>query len=74
MNPVFRLSRVLVVIIVPVVLKRNVNDLSRLSILVKGVKVDHVALYSYNQAMKEYFSRYKFDGDYLLLERYFLIY
>ena len=32
----------------------------------KGVKVDHVALYSYNQAMKEYFSRYKFDGDYLL--------
>ena len=32
----------------------------------KGVKVDHVALYSYNQAMKEYFSRYKFDGDYIL--------
>ena len=32
----------------------------------EGVKVDHVALYSYNQAMKEYFSRYKFDGDYLL--------
>ena len=32
----------------------------------KGVKVDHVALYSYNQVMKEYFSRYKFDGDYLL--------
>lgn len=32
----------------------------------QGVKVDHVALYSYNQAMKEYFSRYKFDGDYIL--------
>ena len=32
----------------------------------QGVKVDHAALYSYNQAMKEYFSRYKFDGDYLL--------
>jgi len=32
----------------------------------QGVNVDHVALYSYNQAMKEYFSRYKFDGDYLL--------
>ena len=32
----------------------------------KGVNVDHRALYSYNQAMKEYFSRYKFDGDYLL--------
>ena len=32
----------------------------------KGVNVDHVALYSYNQAMKEYFSRYKFDGDYIL--------
>ena len=32
----------------------------------KGVKVDHVALYSYNQAMKEYFSRYKFMGDYCL--------
>ena len=32
----------------------------------KGVKVDHAALYSYNQAMKEYFSRYKFDGDYML--------
>ena len=32
----------------------------------QGVNVDHVALYSYNQAMKEYFSRYKFDGDYML--------
>ena len=32
----------------------------------QGVNVDHVALYSYNQVMKEYFSRYKFDGDYLL--------
>ena len=32
----------------------------------QGVNVDHVALYSYNQAMKEYFSRYKFDGDYIL--------
>ena len=32
----------------------------------QGVKVEHVALFSYNEAMKEYFSRYKFDGDYLL--------
>ena len=32
----------------------------------QGVKVEHVALFSYNKAMKEYFSRYKFDGDYLL--------
>lgn len=32
----------------------------------QGVKVEHVALFSYNNAMKEYFSRYKFDGDYLL--------
>ena len=32
----------------------------------QGVNVDHVALYCYNQAMKEYFSRYKFDGDYIL--------
>ncbi|MEX2784429.1 ComF family protein [Streptococcus sp. H49] len=31
-----------------------------------GVAVCHKALFIYNQAMKDYFSRYKFQGDYLL--------
>lgn len=30
--------------------------------------VNHRAIYSYNQAMKDYFSRYKFYGDYVLRE------
>lgn len=34
----------------------------------KGVQVNHQALYSYNSAMKEYISRYKFQGDYRLRE------
>ncbi|WP_159564653.1 ComF family protein [Streptococcus halichoeri] len=29
-------------------------------------KVDHLALYKYNQAMKDYFKAYKFQGDFLL--------
>ena len=32
----------------------------------KGIRVDHQAIFIYNQAMKDFFSRYKFDGDYLL--------
>ena len=29
-------------------------------------KVSHRALYTYNEAMKEYFSKYKFQGDAML--------
>lgn len=36
--------------------------------LAEGEVVDHLALYSYNGAMKSYFSRYKFFGDYLLAQ------
>lgn len=32
----------------------------------KGKEINHRALYTYNQAMKQYFSTYKFQGDYLL--------
>lgn len=32
----------------------------------KGGIVDHQALYAYNEKMQEYFSCYKFQGDYLL--------
>ena len=32
----------------------------------EGVKVYHRAIFTYNQAMKDFFSRYKFDGDFLL--------
>ena len=32
----------------------------------KGKKVNHRALYYYNEEMKEYFQRYKFQGDQLL--------
>lgn len=32
----------------------------------QGRSVSHKALYHYNEAMKDYFSRYKFEGDYLL--------
>lgn len=32
----------------------------------KGNVVNHEAIYRYNEAMKEYFKRYKFDGDKLL--------
>ena len=30
------------------------------------VEVSHRAIFTYNQAMKDFFSRYKFDGDFLL--------
>ncbi len=32
----------------------------------KGNEVQHEALYRYNEAMKDYFKRYKFEGDRLL--------
>lgn len=32
----------------------------------QGQTVNHVSLYRYNEAMKAYFSQYKFEGDYLL--------
>lgn len=33
---------------------------------VQGQEVHHVSLYRYNDAMKSYFSQYKFEGDYAL--------
>lgn len=32
----------------------------------KGIPVNHKAIYCYNTPMKEYISKYKFQGDYLL--------
>lgn len=32
----------------------------------QGCPVSHHSIYRYNAAMKDYFSRYKFEGDYLL--------
>ncbi|EID30196.1 ComF family protein [Streptococcus pseudopneumoniae] len=32
----------------------------------EGVEVSHRAIFTYNQAKKDFFSRYKFDGDFLL--------
>lgn len=32
----------------------------------QGKEVEHKSLFIYNQVMKEYFSRYKFQGDYIL--------
>jgi len=32
----------------------------------EGVEVSHRAIFTYNRAMKDFFSRYKFDGDFLL--------
>ena len=32
----------------------------------EGIQVDHKAIFTYNQAMKDFFSQYKFDGDFLL--------
>lgn len=32
----------------------------------EGIDVEHQAIFVYNQAMKDFFSRYKFDGDYIL--------
>ena len=32
----------------------------------EGIEVSHSAIFTYNHAMKDFFSRYKFDGDFLL--------
>ena len=32
----------------------------------EGIEVRHRGIFTYNQAMKDFFSRYKFDGDFLL--------
>ena len=32
----------------------------------EGIEVSHSAIFTYNQAMKDFFSLYKFDGDFLL--------
>ena len=32
----------------------------------EGIEVSHEAIFSYNQAMKNFFNRYKFNGDYML--------
>ena len=32
----------------------------------EGVEVSHEAIFTYNQPMKDFFNRYKFDGDYML--------
>ena len=32
----------------------------------EGIEVSHSTIFTYNQAMKDFFSRYKFDGDFLL--------
>ena len=32
----------------------------------EGIEVSHEAIFCYNQAMKDFFNRYKFDGDYIL--------
>ena len=32
----------------------------------EGIESSHRAIFVYNQAMKDFFSRYKFDGDFLL--------
>ena len=32
----------------------------------EGFEVSHEAIFTYNQAMKDFFNRYKFDGDYML--------
>lgn len=32
----------------------------------QGYQVNHHSLYAYNEAMREYFMKYKFQGDYLL--------
>ena len=39
----------------------------------EGIDVEHQAIFVYNQAMKDFFSRYKFDGDYILRKVFALI-
>lgn len=39
----------------------------------EGVEVSHEAIFTYNQAMKAFFNRYKFDGDYILRKVFAMI-
>ena len=39
----------------------------------EGVEVSHRAIFTYNQAMKDFFNRYKFDGDYILRKVFAMI-
>ncbi len=34
------------------------------------VEVSHEAIFSYNQAMKDFFNRYKFDGEIIFSEKF----
>ena len=39
----------------------------------EGFEVSHEAIFTYNQAMKDFFNRYKFDGDYILRKVFAMI-
>ena len=39
----------------------------------EGIDVSHEAIFTYNQAMKAFFNRYKFDGDYILRKVFAMI-
>ena len=39
----------------------------------EGVEVSHEAIFTYNQPMKDFFNRYKFDGDYILRKVFSMI-
>ena len=39
----------------------------------EGFAVSHEAIFTYNQAMKDFFNRYKFDGDYILRKAFAMI-
>ena len=39
----------------------------------EGLEVSHEAIFTYNQAMKDFFNRYKFDGDYILRKVFSMI-
>mgnify|MGYP002741475173 FL=1 len=39
----------------------------------EGIEVSHEAIFSYNQAMKDFFNSYKFDGDYILRKVFAMI-
>ncbi len=39
----------------------------------EGFEVSHEAIFTYNQAMKDFFNRYKFNGDYILRKAFAMI-
>ena len=39
----------------------------------EGLEVSHEAIFTYNQPMKDFFNRYKFDGDYILRKVFSMI-